>query len=231
MSGKAEGVYQGVSMQRTMALIRDSGLPKPIVLDVFRIDSKQTHRYDLPLYYMGQFIHTNVAYKAFDSAQTRLGSSNGYQHLWKEAEGKGAGSLAFTWLQGDRYYSMISAADTSTSVLFTRIGAGDPNFDLRSEPAIMLRRNAASTVFATVLEPHGFFEPVNEISLNATGRVKEVSVLASTADATVIEINGTGSLHWLFAVANGEASNNAIHSVVVGGKTFSWKGNYYLWKN
>jgi len=138
--------------------------------------------------------------------------------------------VTFTWLQADRFYSMVTAADTSTTVMFTRIGAGDPNFDLRSEPGMMLRRNAASTVFATVLEPHGFFEPVNEISIKATGRVNEVKVLMSTAEATVVEINGTGSMHWIFAVANGEASTEQSHSVTVGGKTFSWKGNYWLWK-
>jgi hypothetical protein len=231
MSGKAEGVYQGVSMQRTMAMIRDSALPKPIILDLFRLESKQRHQYDLPLYYMGQFIHTNVAYKASDSVRTQLGLASGYQHLWKEAEGKAAGPVTFTWLQGDRFYSTVSAADTSTEVLFTRIGAGDPDFNLRSESGIMLRRNAASTVFATVLEPHGFFDPVNEISIKATGRVREVKVLASTADATVIEISGTGSLHWLFAVVNGEASIDAMHAITVGGKTLSWKGNYNLWKN
>jgi len=231
MSGKAQGVYPGVSMQRTMAMIRDSAFAGPIVLDLFRLDSKQKHQYDLPLYYMGQFIHTNIPYKAYDTEQTRLGPANGYQHLWKEAEGKAAGSLAFTWLQGDRYYSMISATDTFTSVFFTRIGAGDPDFNLRSEPGIMMRRNAASTVFATALEPHGYFEPVNEISLNATGRIKELKVLVSDAEATVVEINGTGSLHWIFAIVNGEASTDATHSVAARGKTFSWKGNYYLWKN
>ena len=231
MSGKADGVYQGVSMQRTMAMVSDSTLPKPIIIDLFRIDSKQKHQYDLPLYYIGQFIHTNIAYKAFDSVRTRVGHSNGYQHLWKEAEGRAVGCVAFTWLQGDRYYSMVSAADTSTFVMFTRIGAGDPDFNLRSEPGIMLRRNATSTVFATVLEPHGYFEPVNEISIRATGSVKEVNVLVSTSEATVVEINGTGSLHWVFATINGEASTEASHSITVGGKTFSWKGNYYLWKN
>jgi hypothetical protein len=230
MSGKAEGVYAGVSMQRTMAMISDSTLPKPVIIDLFRIESKQTHQYDLPLYYMGQFIHTNIATKSYDSVRTRAGNTNGYQHLWKEAEGRAQGPVSFTWLQGDRFYSLVSAADSSTSVMFTRIGAGDPNFNLRSEAGIMLRRNAASTVFATVLEPHGFFEPVNEISLRATGKVKEVKVLASTTEATVVEINGAGGMHWTFATINGQASTEASHAVTIGGKTFSWKGNYWLWK-
>lgn len=231
MSGKADGVYQGVSMQRTMAMVRDTTMPKPIIIDVFRIDSKQEHQYDLPLYYMGQFIHTNIAYKAYDSMRTRVGNSHGYQHLWKEGEGKAAGAVSFTWLTGKRYYSITSAADSSTRVIFTRIGAGDPDFNLRGDQGMMLRRSAASTVFATVIESHGTFEPVSEISFGATGRVNDVRVLASTDEGTIVDISGAGSLHWIFAVTGGEASNEVQHSVSVSGKTYSWKGNYKLWKN
>jgi hypothetical protein len=230
MSGKAEGVYKDVSLQRTMAMVRDNTMPKPIIIDVFRIESKKEHQYDLPFYYMGHLVYTNVPYKACDTVRTKLGSSGGYQHLWKEAEGKATGAATVTWLNGGRYYSLISAADSSSDVLFTRIGAGDPSFNLRNEPAVLLRKNAASAVFATVLESHGTFDPVEEISFGASGRVKEVKVLASTSEATVIEINGAGSMHWVFATVNGEASTEASHSITAGGKTFSWKGNYWLWK-
>jgi hypothetical protein len=48
MSGKAEGVYKDISMQRTMAMVRDSSMSKPLVIDVFRIESKKEHQYDLP---------------------------------------------------------------------------------------------------------------------------------------------------------------------------------------
>jgi hypothetical protein len=231
MSGKADSVYKDVSIQRTVAMVRDNSMPKPLIIDVFRVDSKNEHRYDLPFYYRGDLVFTNVPYKSYDSVRTKLGSSNGYQHLWKDAEGKAAGTAIVTWLNGGRYYSLLNAADSSTEVLFTHIGASDPNFNLRNEPAVILHRNAALATFVTVLESHGAFDPVEEISAGASGRVKEVKVLVTTPEATVIEINGTGSLQWIFAVANGEASAEATHSIAVGGKTFSWKGNYYLWKN
>jgi oligo-alginate lyase len=230
MSAKAIGVHKGVVMQRTMAMVRDNGMPKPVIIDVFRIETKREHRYDLPFYYLGHLVYTNVPYKAFDSVRTRLGSSNGYQHLWNEAEGNAAGSVTCTWLSGGRYYSIVSAADSATKVYFTRIGAGDPNFNLRNEPGIMLHRTAASTIFATVLEQHGSFEPVNELSMGASGRIKDVNVLESNPEASIVEISGTGSLHWVLAVANGNASDDKEHSISVGGKTFSWKGNYRLWK-
>jgi oligo-alginate lyase len=230
MSGKAIGVHKGVVMQRTMAIVRDNSMPKPLILDVFRIESTSKHRYDLPFYYLGHLVFTNVPYRAFDSSRTRLGSANGYQHLWNEAEGAAAGTIRCTWLEGGRYYSIISAADSATKVFFTRIGASDPNFNLRNEPGIMLRRTAASTVFATVLEPHGTFEPVDELSIGAAGRIQDVKVLASTAEATIIDISGTGALHWVIAVVNGNASDEKEHSATAGGKTFSWKGNYQLWK-
>jgi hypothetical protein len=180
---------------------------------------------------MGHLVFTNVSYKAFDVNRTRVGAANGYQHLWNEAEGTVGGTVICTWLEGGRYYSIVSAASPATKVFFTRIGASDPNFNLRNEPGIMLRRTAVSTVFATVLEQHGTFEPIDELSVGASGRIKDVKVLASTAEATVVDISGTGSLHWVFATINGDASTEASHSITVGGKTFSWKGNYYLWKN
>ena len=230
MSGKVMGAYDGVVLQRTMAMVRDNSMPKPLIIDVFRVEATKEHRYDLPFYYLGHLVFTNVPYKAFDSSRTRMGSANGYQHLWKEAEGTAAGTVRCTWLEGGRYYSIVSAADDATKVFFTRIGASDPEFNLRNEPGIMLRRTAALTVFATVLEQHGTFEPVDELSVGASGRIKDVKVLESNSEASIIEISGTGSLHWVIATVNGNASDEQGHSIAAGGKTYSWKGNYKLWK-
>jgi hypothetical protein len=148
--------------------------------------------------------------------------------LWKEAEGNAAGSVKVTWLNGGRYYSVVSAADTMTSVLFTRIGAGDPNFNLRNEPAFMLRRNAASHVFASVIEPHGSFDPVTELAPGASGNVESITVLASTDSGTIVEIGGKNSLRWVFMVSNGPASETSKHTVIANGVQYSWVGNYHL---
>lgn len=230
MSAKEKNAYPGVAMQRTMAMVADPKFPKPVVIDVFRIVSAEQHRYDFPFYYMGHFLASSTEYTAYDKQRSALGTANGYQHLWLEGEGKVNGPVRFTWMNGNRYYSLISSADTATSVLFTRIGAGDPNFNLRNEPAMMLRRNASSTVFATVLEPHGQWDGTKEFSVGAAPQVSSVTVLASTDEGTVVQIEGKDKLRWVFLVANGPASSTAKHSVTVNGTVYSWTGNAALQK-
>jgi hypothetical protein len=230
MSGKAEGVYKDISMQRTMAMVRDSSMPKPLIIDIFRIESKKEHQYDLPFYYLGHLVFTNVSYKAFDSVRTRLGTSNGYQHLWKEAEGNAIGRATCTWLAGGRYYSIVSSADSPTQVIFTRIGASDPNFNLRNDPGVIIRKNAGSTVFATVLEQHGMFEPVDEISNGASGRIKDVKVLASTDEGTVVQISGKENLNWILMITNKGTSEKETHTIRVNDKVYEWSGPFKLLK-
>jgi hypothetical protein len=236
MSAKCTTAYKGVQMQRTMTMVRDKQFAKPIVIDVLRVVSADEHTYDLPFYYLGHFLATNTTYTAFDKQRRALGSKNGYQYLWNEAEGEipakqgVANSLRFSWMAGNRYYSLTSNADSATRVHFTRIGAGDPNFNLRNEPAIMLRRKVRSTVFASVIEPHGRFDGTREFSEGATGTVSDVRVLASNDEGTVVEITGANSLKWTFCVANGAASDTATHSITAGGATYSWKGNFSLVK-
>ncbi len=228
MSAKCSTAYKGVLLQRTMALVTLPGLPKPLVVDLFKITSEKVHQYDLSFYYMGQFIQTNVKYTPYTSERTVLGQKNGYQHLWKEAEGTANGPVFFTWLTGGRYYSLITSADTATKVLFTQIGAGDPDFNLRREPAIMLRRRAKDYVFASVIEPHGRFDPVEEISAGASPTIESISVLASTEEGTVVRIQGTVSGEWILMITSGNASDSANHSIPAGGTTYSWAGNASL---
>jgi hypothetical protein len=225
MSAKVDNACRDVAMQRTVLLVADSAFPKPIVIDIFRLTGTVEHLFDLPFYYTGQIVGTNVDYRPHDSIRVPLGTSNGYQHLWVEAEGKASGPVQFSWLSGNRYYTITSSADSSTGVVFTRIGAGDPDFNLRSEPGVMLRTRARSHVFASVIEPHGYFEPVSERSSNAIGIVTGVRVIGSTDEATVVEITGRGGLHRTVMVNNGISAPGKERAVTIGGRTYSWTGN------
>ncbi|MBI5476176.1 MAG: alginate lyase family protein [Ignavibacteriales bacterium] len=231
MSGKASNTYPGVQMQRTIAVVKDQKFSEPVVIDIFRVTSDQQHQYDLPFYYMGQFIHTNLKYNGFDKEQKPFGEANGYQYLWKEAEGNADGSAQFTWLNGQRYYSITTSADSTTKVFFTRIGASDPEYNLRREPAVILRTNARSHVYASFLEPHGYFEPVAERSDGATGIVNEVNVVSSTDEATIVEIKGKDSLCWTIMINNGPALDTKNHEVSVNGKIYKWTGNFSIQKH
>ena len=230
VSAKAFDVSPGVSMQRTIGMIDDVRLTKPILLDVFRIESNETHTYDLPYYYFGHLIHTNVVYTSFAKQISALGSANGYQHLWKEAEGRAPGPIQVSWMTGGRYYTLTSSPDTATTATFVRIGAGDPNFNLRHDPGFILRRRASSHVFASVLEPHGRWNGTYEYSENAAPMIESVRVLLSNHEATAVEVKGKQSLSWIILISNGRASESDEHTVVVEGKAFTWKGNARLIK-
>jgi hypothetical protein len=227
MSGKASGTYPGVEMQRTVALLTDTLFTYPVILDLLRVTSTVTHQYDLPFFYMGQLMETTVKLQVHAAAREALGTENGYQHLWNEAEGSATGPIRWTWLNGNRFYSVISSADTGTQLLCTRIGAGDPRFNLRSEPAIILRRRAASTTFASLIAPHGYFDPVEEVSRGARPIVESVQVIVSSDEGTVALIRGGGA-EWVFMVTNRESSPIASHEISVGGTVYRWVGDYRL---
>ena len=111
-------------------------------------------------------------------------------------------------------------------MIFGRIGAGDPNFNLTPEPMMIVRRQAADQLFATVIEPHGYFSEKEERSVDARGKLQQVRVIATTADATVIEVTGANGLQWTIMVNDGPASATQHHAVTAGGKTYEWTGNY-----
>jgi hypothetical protein len=91
---------------------------------------------------------------------------------------------------------------------------------------MIVRRKSTSEIFAAVIEPHGYFSEPEEISLNATPVIRSVRVLANTAEGTIAEVYEKNDPLWTIMVANGSPSSTASHSVVAGGRTYTWTGNY-----
>lgn len=213
-------------MQRTMLLIKDDRLAYPVIVDLFRLTSDKIHTYDYPIHHRGQLITMNFEYQAHDETQQPLGEDFGYQHIWNEAAAKLDESPKITWLDGNRYYSLVTSAWPNTEVFFGRTGANDPNFNLISEPMFIIQRQAKDHLFATVIEPHGYFNEAREQTENARGEILEVTVIGHNDAGSVIEVVGKNDLHWRIIVNNGKASETAKHSVDFGGKKYSWVGNF-----
>ncbi len=231
VSAIAPDIANGVSVERTMALVTDAALTRPVVLDVLKVFAKRAHQLDLPFHYEGHLIHTNVRYEARTSSQKPVGKASGYQHLWETAGGESDSTISVTWLLSGRYYTVASAAAPKTKLLFVRTGANDPNFNLRSEPAFLLRRDTTTTVFASIIQPHGVFEPVDELSLGYRPPFNRVRVLFTSDEATVVEYSGDGAIQWRFAVSHGPSDEARSHTVRIGGETLTWTGNHSLIKN
>lgn len=224
MSAFARDYYPGVDQQRTVIMLEDEVFEKPLIVDLFRIISEEEHSYDYALHYKGQIIRTDFDYEAHKSAST-LGDDHGYQHLWNLGQGKVEGSSLTTWLMGNSYYSLISSANESSEVIFARTGANDPEFNLRSEPALILRQKAANHLFANVYETHGYFNEAIEASLNARGQVDSVNVLLADDTASVVALNLVGDKQIKVAVCNAVGVNESTETTVtVDGETLSWTG-------
>ncbi|HEX6063942.1 MAG TPA: alginate lyase family protein, partial [Longimicrobiales bacterium] len=226
MSAYARKYYPGVDMQRAMLLVRDARLRWPVVIDLYRLASAQPHSYDLPTHFRGQLISTNVKYAADTTARVPLGAGHGYQHIWREARGTVNGPLRLTWLDGNRYYTQVSATASGDEVILGRTGANDPNFNLIVEPMMILRRRAGDNLFASVIEPHGYFNEAQERSEQARSIITDVRVIGSSNEASVIEVVGNGGLRWTVMVWNGTPSDTAARSVTFGGNTYRWTGNF-----
>jgi hypothetical protein len=220
VAAKEDNAYKGVQLQRNVYMLQ---LPdgKKLIADIFKATSAEEHQYDLPFQYSGNLISTSFKYTANTKEQKQLGSKNGYQFLWKEAQASVKDTLAqFTFLNDRTYYTISSLIGGDADLFFTRTGANDPNFNLRREPAYIIRRKGSNQSFINVLEVHGNFDPVIEFSSDSYSVVKEMKLLQNDTDFTVVKII-IGGKALIVAQANKDFTNTA-HTA--GG--ISWNGPY-----
>ena len=188
VAAKEENAYKNVQLQRSLYMLQ---LPeeKKIIIDIFNAASTVEHQYDLPFQYNGQFIHTSFKYDANTKKQETLGTKNGYQFIWKEAEATVVDSIAqFTFLNNNTYYTLSTLVQGSAQIFFTRSGADDPNFNLRHEPAMIIRKKGKDELFINVIEVHGKYDPINEFSSNSYPVVNQIKILQNDASYSVAEI-------------------------------------------
>jgi hypothetical protein len=226
MSARTDRHYAGVGMQRTMLLLRDARLRHPVVVDLYRLTSAQPHTYDYPIHFRGQLITSSAKYRANTDRLERLGSKFGYEHIWQEATATSDSAVSMSWLDGSRYYTVTTSPAPGTEVIFGRTGATDPNFNLIVEPLMIVRRQAADALFASVIEPHGYFSEAQERSEQARPLIKHVRVIGHNADASVVEITGEQGVRWIVMVSNGAARDTARRRVTFGGRTYEFTGNF-----
>ena len=231
VSAKETNAYPGTKMHRTMAMIKHKNFEKPFVLDIMKVTSDGKNQYDFPYYYMGQMIKTNFTYDT-PSSLSALGSANGYQHLYLEGKGKPAfNTTQFSWLGNGKFYTLTTATDSDDELLLTRLGANDPEFNLRRDAALMIRRKeSGDTVFASVIEPHGAYSTVSELSENSNSNIAELKVVYDEDNYTAVAIKDLTGNESVFILANIEVSATQKHTLKIAGKLYRWTGVYHFTK-
>ena len=231
-SAQIDTAYKDVSLKRTMALVKLPEIKKPLVIDIFDVKSdKKSHQLDLPLHYQGQLIDTNFTVDTHTKSISALGDKNGYQHLWLTANSQPEKGLAkVTWLNDNgKFYTQTAIVDGNTEVLFTRIGANDPQFNLRNESGFIYRKKATKQHrFISVLEPHGQYNPSKEFTIAAQSTITALSYQIE-GDIELIEVGLTTGQRYLLAF-NRKLAKNTNTTFTYQHNNFSFNGQFQLFK-
>lgn len=230
VSAKEEHAYADVSLRRTLYLLQlPSG--KKLIVDLFNTTSSSPHQYDLPFQYNGQPIQTSFGYKAATASQKPLGSKNGYQYLWKEAEASLRDTLAqFTFLNGKTFYTVSSAVQDSAQIIFTRTGANDPDFNLRREPSYIIRKHGANQTFVNVIEIHGQFDPISEFSTDSYPSVKAITLRRNDNEYTIADVR-LDEKTITVAQANKDLTADKKHLLQTASGVVNWTGPFIVLYN
>jgi hypothetical protein len=228
VSAKDIHAYPGTAMHRTMAVIKDTAFEKPFLLDIMKVNANKANQYDFPYYFMGQLLKTNFKYNTPETL-VPLGTKNGYQHLYLEGSTiPSAENSSLSWLNEGKFYTLTTVTTDKDELLFTSIGANDPEFNLRREAALLLRRkNIANTLFVSTIESHGSYSPVTESAKNSKSNIMALNIVLDTEDYTAILITTVNGSTKLFITSNKNASKEAKHSLKINKKNYTWVGSYY----
>lgn len=219
--------YAQVNLKRVLYMIQ---LPegKKMLADLVIATADSLHQYDLPFHYQGSLISTTAQYRPFTNSQQVLGKANGYQYLWKEAEAKANDTtIQLTFLNNNSFYTLSTAIQDTANIYFTRLGANDPDFNLRHEPAFIIRKRGANQSFISVIDVHGKFDAVNESSSGSYSSVKTIRVVKEDDDLIIAEINIDGKI-LLIIQCKKTFGASVPHSVQLNNALINWNGPFKI---
>ena len=224
-----EDAYEGIRFRRTLAMLDGIAADRPVIVDVLSVDGAAPHQYDLPLHFSGQVITASHRLSSRTAELVPLGTDSGYQHLWLRARTQvdSGDTFSLTWLNGNRFYTWTAAAGDDLEVLFTELGAGDPDFNLRREQAVILRApRVEATTFVSVLEPHGEYNGPEEYTVQSQSRIRTLRRFNTGAAELIHIVARNGNGRWL--ALSHDPQPDRRHTVSAAGRTFAWDGYYGL---
>lgn len=216
--------YDGVNLQRVVAMVDREGGGQ-YVIDVMRGASDTQHTYDLPLHFKGQLIETSLPFEHETDALVPMGTDAGYQHLWRTAQTPviEAGTVSdLSLVIDDQFYTLSHTSDQAVTAYLTRLGANDPDNNLRNEQGMILRTEGSDAAFFSVYERHGRYDNDEEITVYSGGSVQDLQMerLGATDIYSLTPETG-GVIRIMIA---DRTDPNAKHTITRDGETMSWSG-------
>jgi len=216
--------YDGVNLQRVVAMVAREGGGQ-YVIDIMRAQSDAQHTYDLPLHFKGQLIETSLPFVHATDGLTPMGNAAGYQHLWRTAQTPSVAAEMVSDLSlviDDQFYTLTHTASSATNAYLTRLGANDPDNNLRNEQAMILRAEDEDVSFFSVYERHGRYDNDEEVTVFSGGSVQTLTMTRSGAtDIYTLVPQTGGEVHLLID----DNTDGAVeHTITHNGEAISWTG-------
>lgn len=223
--------YEGVDMTRSITIVNDSTTSdRPFIIDIYDLDSATAHQYDYNFPFYGDIIDTQFDYRRPEGRQI-FGTDNGYEHL--EVLGKGSplknsSTTAFTFLQEQRFYTITTTTSPNSQLFITQTGANDPDFNLNIQRQYLVReRNKKQHTFVSIIEPHGFFNPIKETVAQPKALVENLTHTRE-GDYDVITFK-VGEELYLYTLSR-KQHNHKNHTINYNGSSYSWEASHQLIK-
>ncbi len=219
------------SMTRFVGLYE--GFENPLMLDVMLIDSDKENTYDQPYHYKGYPSYRSMDLK-FDVPKV-LSKDFGYQHIYQLSKATNLPkSCIWTWVnECAPFHSLIMDSKDSESFVVAETGANDPDFNLKRDSMVILRKKGKDVVFATALETHGYFDAPIETTTGVYSQVKEVEVVYHDKQTVVVAFRVDPIVDCVADDCEilprktyffGVSKENKEHSISVNGQTYAWSG-------
>lgn len=221
--------YNNASINRTLVLFEEE--KRTYLVDIFNVKNEKEAQIDLPIYYNGQITHTNFDYTRLNKFKV-LGEANGYQHLIIDAKAQNLPTTtSITWMNGTGFYTISTLTNKNTEFYITRLGANDPNYNLRPQMGMLFRHpKAINQKLLTIYEMHGDYNPVTEAVSNSSGSIKNLSLIEGDHERVAVEIELKNNKK-IQVFLDLKFTNSLNNEMTVNGKLVNWQGNYKIIKN
>ncbi len=233
VSAKENNAYGGVELHRTMFLLQDAAFSTPLVIDLFRVRSQtEMNSLELPFYFQGQLLNTTFDLNT-KSNLVPMGASFGYQHLYTEASAiNKEGFQQLHVLHNNKFLTLSTLTEKNDVLGFSRIGANDPDFNLRRDPVFIISKNKQQqAMFFSAIEIHGAYSAVTELASQSESQLAGMKIWVDTEAYTIVQVKTVHGVTWTIAIANQSNVRKEAHEQQFDGQTLRWKGPYYVVKN
>ncbi|MGB4960780.1 MAG: heparinase II/III family protein, partial [Saprospiraceae bacterium] len=219
-----KNAYPGVTLLRTLFLVQDDIFKAPVLIDIFGATGDTLMTIDLPFHFASQLMSSSVDVKVATTQLNVLGNKNGYQHLWREGSGLiGKPQYEISWFTKGKFTTLYGMSDLNDEIIFARLGANDPQFNLRRDALSIHRKvKKKDPVFVNVLSTHGTYDPVVEVPFHSYGPQVQIKLILNSEDYTIAEIVIGSKNKYTALIYKNNNNSTMLHEIDVDGVKYQW---------